>query len=492
MAIPKTETVPDQESLEWMMALGKTWRLVRRYGMGIFAFGCLAGLSATLFTLVLSPRIYGAETSFFLGPVSREGMGASLRQLASAVGISLAEGRGGLPNELVVEILKSRRLAEQAFSRFPRLASLVGGASLQGAVARFRRKFLRVRLGREGLITVQVLLPGTPRIRSWQDLFSGQGANQRDADLRLLAAQVANEYREMLATYIEAMAVDETQAYLAAARRAFDQVQKDLERARTAWAAFQQEQTGPPVVPEGARPLIENLLALEKERALTEVGLRATETQLSQAQQQAQQQVGKGIGIGSYSPLLETLQGQLVELEVEIAQKQRALGPEHPELLQALHRREALEKEIQAEVQRLLAAGRDRILPQLAALEAQRLASQARLTALKREIAQTLDQLRSFTQLQNIARQKELELRIAETVYQTVVVQLKQAELEAGGRGLRLKVVDEAIPPERKSSPSTLKNAALGCFLGCLLGILWVWGMGMREQLAALETSFAD
>jgi uncharacterized protein involved in exopolysaccharide biosynthesis len=381
---------------------------------------------------------------------------------------------------LAVEILKSRRFAEQVVVRY-RLHTLWDLQEVREGIGRFRKEALKVSLERRsGLIRIRVTLPGTPRIQGWQDLLSGRQAQERDARVRELAAEVANEYIQLLQDFIRSAVVDEAHTYLRSAQRWTERARQELEKAQREWGALQLGTEGPPPLPDAARELLGMLTNLQQEKALAQVELDSLKAELKKAEEQVREQIGQSVGLQTYSPLLEQLKQQLAQLEVTIEERRRALGPEHPELLQLLNQREALQQEIHEEVKRLLSAGEERLLPNLATREARRVALEARLAALDRQIESATGELSAFAQLQTEVRRRELELRIAEGVYQALMLQLRQAEMEAEGRGLRIQVVDPAIPPRGKSAPRTLMNMILGLLMGWGLGAAWVWGFGLQ------------
>lgn len=107
---------------------------------------------------------------------------------------------------------------------------------------------------------------------------------------------------------------------------------------------------------------------------------------------------------------------------------------------------------------------------QLHQLQAQLASQQSTGTQLPGSLA-TARQLPEFVQ-QNLEKEREVKLR--ETVYDALVAQYEKARLAAADPGPQLKIVDQAVVPERKSGPPRQLMTIGGWFIGLIVGIVWL------------------
>ena len=448
------------------------WRemgqLARRRWKRIALISLVFGFVSGVYTMTMVPRAWSGRTNFFLGPLPTQGASLSLQRLfAGLMGGGAPTTLNVLPNELAVQILRSRTFTEQAVDHFDLMTVLeLEDSKLQSVVKSVRESVLDVELSSEGMISLTIPLPGSPRVQQLGDLVSSDAADQRDEETRKLVADLSNYYVDLLREFLLTSTLDEVTTFLQSSRHSLDQVTEELEDARQASAALQLESEGPLASPEASGKLIEALLTLERDKTRTEVAIRSQASDIGQGDTFAR--IGSS-SYEAYSPVLQYLQQKLSELQVEMDEKSEAFAREHPQILELNHRRQALLEEIAQEEHRLLNASRDR------------------LNALDRQIDDTTSNLLGFTETHSLQRKTELELRIREAVYQAVAVQVKQAEMEAEGRGLRLKVVDTAISPDKKVRPSSVRNGFSGLILGFLVGIAQLWFHHTRER-GALQT----
>jgi uncharacterized protein involved in exopolysaccharide biosynthesis len=77
------------------------------------------------------------------------------------------------------------------------------------------------------------------------------------------------------------------------------------------------------------------------------------------------------------------------------------------------------------------------------------------------------------------------QTKIQETVYQLLTQEYELAKIQEAKEVPTVKVMDEAVVPERKSFPPRVVFVILGALLGCFTGALWVCGFVFWEAIDA-------
>ena len=80
---------------------------------------------------------------------------------------------------------------------------------------------------------------------------------------------------------------------------------------------------------------------------------------------------------------------------------------------------------------------------------------------------------------------REREVKLRETLYDTLVQQYEKARLSSLDPGPQLQIVDRAVIPEHKSGPSRKLALLLGLALGLLAGLTWIFAAPPLRRLAA-------
>ena len=89
--------------------------------------------------------------------------------------------------------------------------------------------------------------------------------------------------------------------------------------------------------------------------------------------------------------------------------------------------------------------------------------------------------------------QKEREVKVREGIYNALIQQYEKARLSASDPGPQLQIVDNAMPPERKSGPPRRLIIMAGTFLGFLAGLLYLLlAQPTQRLLASFKTLPAE
>lgn len=171
------------------------------------------------------------------------------------------------------------------------------------------------------------------------------------------------------------------------------------------------------------------------------------------------------------------LRGQIVALEVELTSLTYAT-PDHPMVNQLQAQIHALEKQLDRMEQDQVRAIGKRV-------RARAPISTKLFPSFEEAPSLALDYLR-------LARQ----LNVEEAVYGMLVGMLEQAKIAEVQDLPTVRVVDKAIPPERRSKPKTLQNVlvagALSLVLGCMLAIFVHYLRRLKAEEAAALPSMAS
>jgi len=167
-----------------------------------------------------------------------------------------------------------------------------------------------------------------------------------------------------------------------------------------------------------------------------------------------------GVGEASLSPVIGQMRAQQAGLVGEFAALSSRYGPQHPDVLRAKAQLEAVNRQIAAETQRVLAS-----------LEAKARVSQQRLASL----SGSLDASRGALAQNNAAMTglNDLEKR-AETsnaLYESYLNRYKELTAREGTEQADADMLHRADVPRQPSSPHILINAVLALALGTGLGV---------------------
>jgi uncharacterized protein involved in exopolysaccharide biosynthesis len=180
---------------------------------------------------------------------------------------------------------------------------------------------------------------------------------------------------------------------------------------------------------------------------------------LEAAQRQLQAGGSGGVGEASLSPVIGQMRAQQAGLAAEFAALSSRYGPQHPEVLRSKAQLDAINRQIAAETQRVLAS-----------LEAKARVSQQRLSSL----AGSLDASRGALAQNNAAQvglddlQKRAETSNA--LYESYLNRYKELTAREGTEQADADMLHRADVP-RPSSPHILINAVLALALALALAL---------------------
>tara|TARA_R110000787_G_scaffold72118_1_gene160698 strand:- start:20853 stop:23213 length:2361 start_codon:yes stop_codon:yes gene_type:complete len=225
---------------------------------------------------------------------------------------------------------------------------------------------------------------------------------------------------------------------------------------------------------------------------LTEQQIAYNTTQKSQLQSQLnrarsrydnmKRQIDSGAGIDAIaevldSPVISGLKAQRAQILRRVAELETTLGPSHPELIGARNEAADIEKQIEAEVNRIAAN-----------LENEVKAAQDQINSINSNIGQSTAQLRGNNL--NLVRLRELE-RDAETsrvLYEEFISRSKETREQDDLVQADANILSTATVPDSPSSPKKLLNLIIGAMLGGIIG----GGLALLAEIFDMKISSAD
>ena len=225
---------------------------------------------------------------------------------------------------------------------------------------------------------------------------------------------------------------------------------------------------------------------------LTEQQIAYNTTQKSQLQAQLnrarsrydnmKRQIDSGVGIDAIaevldSPVISGLKAQRAQILRRVAELETTLGPSHPELIGARNEAADIEKQIEAEVNRIAAN-----------LENEVKAAQDQINSINSNIGQSTAQLRGNNI--NLVRLRELE-RDAETsrvLYEEFISRSKETREQDDLVQADANILSTATVPDSPSSPKKLLNLIIGAMLGGIIG----GGLALLAEIFDMKISSAD
>lgn len=426
--------------------------LWRRKGMIlvilILSCGSAYGVSKLL------PKAYEGRTTLIF-PRS-EGGGSTLASFLSSSGM---KGSGSLPGlggllgeappsaELVEALLRSRTLATRVALTCD-LKRVYKTASLEKTVRRLQDA-TTIRSDKTEALQVAVRAP-TPD----------------------LAATVTNR----MVSELKRMADEKVDLFLARKNRRFIErqlarAQRDLARAEERLKRFEEAHAIVSLKDE-VRTAIESMAEIEKERTLARVEGADVDAQLAEVRRQVQAQTSHPVeDLPAHSSVVRDLREKLVELNAQLAVANEEFTPAHPTVQQLQAEVDETRRQIEAEARRVRRSLNTGLAPELVKLEVEKIAGEARTTALDRAIngyRAQFDRLpEEGLQLARLTRDREVQ----EGIYTLLTSEYERARLMEAREGPSYVVLDPAVVPERPVFPRTLINVIVAGVLGLWLGV---------------------
>lgn len=428
------------------------------------------------------PRYYSSSASVLVS-----------KSLSAPAGLSELEGlsRLGLDRQesslaRMQEILQSRRLRSDLVQKYNLESKL--GASQAGAL-KWLKNNTQIRVlgfgGGVGL-RIQVQCSGSSRIASW----IGNTGAFTDNEARQICAELANDYVTLLDEYLTATNVKSAQntkefiqERLATVKANLNDTEEHLQQLRQRYLLME-----PDAKAKALYEAIQNASTTYESTTHTvrEISQELSETRVNLTREETDRIAREVI---ARNPKIASLHEKLAGLEAQLA-AERADGKssQHPDvrtLESRIHninqQLDETTKEVQEQVVWQPNPLYDNLRDHAAQLEAQLAGLQARQESLQQEISESEGKLREFPAIareyMDTERKRQLQSEIATTLARQLELANIQVQKDTSDT---FDVLDEAVVPEKKSGPSTVKTAGRAFIIVLVilvLGLLYHRGL---------------
>ena len=263
------------------------------------------------------------------------------------------------------------------------------------------------------------------------------------------------------------------------------EVQKRLIKAEAELRQFK-EKNGVVALQEEAQVGVEALKDLSEEiiKAQAFLGEVTTRSEGLQNQLELETQQAVAISTLNQSPAVQEALAQYQKVQDELAISQTQFTGEHPIVISLLRKEQALRKQLEKRVAQIVDDGdsisernlqigeiKQTLTAELVKSEVERLAAANRLGILRKNFITQQARLRSLPKLEQIQRQLQRKLEVAQLTYTELLKKLQEVEVVENRNVGNAQIISEALIPEKPISPNIIRNLLLGGVGGILLGI---------------------
>ena len=412
---------------------------------------------------LLSPKIYKAKTTILIPQRVEGGISAALAQMG---GISFLPSVPGIGGGNFVDILKSRTISSKVIDELDLLKKfqkedkklrkwqLIGG--MQGA--------LKVEDKKSGLIEVSF-----------------------EAKDPQLAADIANSYLGALKDYNQKYSLSSAKKNRRFIEGQLKGTKEKLKNAEESLRQFQ-EKSKTISLPAGTGEAIKGAADLSAQRAMNDIALKEIQGRLKACREGLSFQTKTQISQKTITdnPIVEELRKDLVNQELELANKLLIFTKDHPEII-SLERRIAKTKEkLNQQIVKIISLQIVALNPIYEELKAKIVSQEVESIALQSRgeaLSQVLARLpQESLQLVRLVRQVKIE----ETLWTLLEQEYEKAKISEDKEEEIFQVLDKAYPPKEKCKPKVRLNLAiagvLSLFLGIFLSFFLEYWEGAKEN----------
>ena len=429
-------------------------------------------------TLCFMPRTYSATASALMPITPTSQLQTLLGAIAAQAG---AVGMFPQPKaDLYKAILESRRVRESVIRKL-NLMSYFSTKIMEEALESLSN-VTRITV-KEPVIKVSVRLSGTPKFPLIRPKRNGFDYGIDDSNVKRLAADVANAYIEEMCKFLRTTNVERSRVYREFVERRFNEVKRLYEQM--------------PLIPNMPAPmalamadgsgskLLEQYAQLTVEATKADADVNALLAQIQKLSKLLNLQIKQGL-----TPALKDLKERLQQEEFTYASLRLKYGEEHPLVKEQYGKLIEARQQLEREIKLWSEGTKGQFTPELAQLQAQYVAATARAQALHEILKQQESELNRLTSSMETWRKRRVEFEIAENAYKLLSEQLLRAQMAEKYEGIEVEVLDRAVPPIKKATPSTLLNVILGSVLALMVGCMLVLANhSMKTRTALLNAS---
>jgi uncharacterized protein involved in exopolysaccharide biosynthesis len=426
----------------------------------IISLFLIATIIALLYSL-LSPKIYESKAVILLP--SQNTSSSSLAALAQSLPISLGISLPTTPSANMVAILKSRTAAEYVFDKL-NLENYFREKTKDDALEKLMKSIRITTNDKENTITIS--------------------AEAKDPKL---AADIANTYIEALEKINASLNIYTAKRTREFLEKQIERVKKELEMAENRLREFQEKNLIFDV-DEEAKNVIDNLAKLEAERQITLVSLNVAKESLENLKNELikQQKIQKEdllaiTSLTATSTVLSDLRNKLISQESELAMLTIDYGENHPKVVSMKYAIEQTKKLLRDELERIYKAINNTSLYDLFNLQINILSNEAKEKALNKILEDYQRKLSNLPELGLQLTKLLRDVKVQETIYTMLLSQYEQAKIDETKEMVNISVLDPAMPPLKKSKPSTILNVLIAGISSIFLGIFLAFFLNFWE-----------
>jgi len=430
---------------------------------------CIFAVVFALIYSIFSPKIYESSAVILIpSEKGTSGLGSLMSSLPVNIGIP------GLtaPGANYIAILKSRSAAEYVFNKL-KLDNYFEQKTREEKIEVLRKIVKVSQNEKENTITITV--------------------ETKDPKL---SAEIANTYISALEKIIAELNISSAKRERIFIEEQLKRVEKDLRLAEERLKNFQEKNLLIDVDSE-AKVLIDNLANLHSQRESCEISINLAKRNLDDLQkmliEQANIQKKDILAITSltYTGTLNDWREKLISQEMDLALLSLEYGPEHPKVVAAKSAVEMTKKVIKDEIERLTKAIGSSFIDKLFALQLEIVFNEAKKKALDNVIKKYEKKLSELPELGLQLGRLMRDIKVQETIYTFLTSQYEQAKVNEAKESMVVQVIDYAIPPVKKSKPSTTLNVLIAgvssLFLGIFLAFFLDFWKKFREEWKNME-----
>lgn len=427
---------------------------------------------SVIFALVyslLSPKIYSAS-SVILIPSEKGTSGLS--SLVSGLPVNIGVLGLSTPGANYVAILKSRTAAEYVFDKL-KLDNYFEQKFKEEKIEALRKIVKITQNEKENTITITV-----------------ETKNPK------LSADIANTFIEALEKIIGSLNISSAKRERIFIEEQLKRVERDLKIAEEKLKNFQEKHLLIDVSSE-AKVLIDNLADLYSQRESCEMSIKLAKRNLEDLQnilmEQTNLQKKDILAITSltYTSSLNEWREKLISQEVELALLSLEYGPEHPKVVAAKASVDMTKKVMRDEIERISKAIGNYSIDKLFSLQLEIVFNESKKKALDNVIEKYEKKLSQLPSLGLELGRLMREVKVQETIYTLLTSQYEQAKVNEAKENITVQVVDYAVPPIKKSKPSTTLNVLIAgvssIFLGIFLAFFLNFWKNFKEEFKKIE-----
>ena len=325
---------------------------------------------------------------------------------------------------------------------------------------------------KSGMISISGSLAGTP-----QGKLMGSGQVGRwgrdDIRARTMSAQIVNRSLELLQQYLTDSNIFQSQKYRKYMEEQADQARLALRLAQGKLEAFQR--TSKIVSPsDEVKALIDTVTSLSEKKTAAEISSKALSNQIDTVTTQLKTQAKNVMSLPANSPVVQQWRQKLIEQETELAILQKELTESHPDVRKQKLAIEETEKQLTKEVNRVLKSADEKLSPQLTDLVVQQISAESQDRALSSVISNLQSELSSLPPKMMTYSQLKGDAEVTERRYRLLAEELEKAKMAAAKEPTGFVLLDSAVAPEKKSSPSSARNVMLAILVGLMVSVMLV------------------